>query len=864
MPTAQPSDWGFASALDDVGGAVAIVGIGDADHTQGLGPHDARRSRPRRSSARSPTPASRPTDIDGIMYVPFSGDQFDRRRVPRALRHRARALGVGRRAAAWCGPGRRPYDAALAIRAGQARRTSSTPSRSRGRRSARQMVGGPGQVHAEELFKQNLEVPFGWFPQPVYFATIARRHMHEFGTTPEQLGAIAVACRRHANLTPGAVMRDKPLTLDDYLAQPADRRSVPQGGLLPDLRRRRRVHHDVARARARPARSRSSRSLGVGVGNSRTGAYWSQQGDVHRRRRRCSPRRARSRWRASRPADVDVLACYDPFTIVSLMQIEDIGFCAKGEGGPLRRGRHAALRRRRAALQHARRHAVARLRARHRARRRDRAPAAARGGGAGAGRDASASTAATPARRRARSSWGGADASPTSRSPTSTGSRRASSGPAPRAASCASRAATACARLVWYPEPPCRCCGGDAPRRGRRSADAAGCSRGSSSATPWIPQFADAGAVRHRRSSRSRRIPAVRLVTAHRRLRARRAALRPARARRLPAAALRRHRADGHGADVHARRRVMEADMSELVLRGREHRLPDHRRRRARERAAGPLAGARAGAPAGRARRRCCTPHDGDVWSLRRRQEAPPARAHRHRRAELPAVPAVGHALRRDPAGQLRHRSAPRRPRRRRLYAQILYPSVTLAGARTYSDDRELQLACVRAYNEWLLRVLRAVRRAPRRRRRSSRRPASTTRSPSSSGRSSTATAARSSRPSRTARYEPTAEDDRFWAIAAGGRVPARHPHRQLQRRRACSRRVAQSTLSFLAHAGGVEGGRRHDPGRHQGALLGRVRALPAPALRDRRGQHRLDPDGDGAGRRHVPALPLVHRRRRA
>ena len=37
------------------------------------------------------------------------------------------------------------------------------------------------------------------------------------------------------------------------------------------------------------------------------------------------------------------------------------------------------------------------------------------------------------------------------------------------------------------------------------------------------------------------------------------------------------------------------------------------------------------------------------------------------------------------------------------LYAQILYPSVTLAGARTYSDDRELQCACVRAYNEWLL-----------------------------------------------------------------------------------------------------------------------------------------------------------------
>ena len=38
------------------------------------------------------------------------------------------------------------------------------------------------------------------------------------------------------------------------------------------------------------------------------------------------------------PSDVDVLACYDPFTIVSLMQIEDMGFCRKGEGGPFVEG----------------------------------------------------------------------------------------------------------------------------------------------------------------------------------------------------------------------------------------------------------------------------------------------------------------------------------------------------------------------------------------------------------------------------------------------------------------------------------------------------------------------------------------------
>ena len=46
------------------------------------------------------------------------------------------------------------------------------------------MTGGPGEVHASQSLKQNLEVPMGFFPQPVYFASIMRRHMLEFGTTP--------------------------------------------------------------------------------------------------------------------------------------------------------------------------------------------------------------------------------------------------------------------------------------------------------------------------------------------------------------------------------------------------------------------------------------------------------------------------------------------------------------------------------------------------------------------------------------------------------------------------------------------------------------------------------------------------------
>src|SRR5258705_13662710 len=112
-----------------------------------------------------------------------------------------------------------PYLAEKAIRGGWARHVLNVfPVAWATQRAS--MTGGPGEVHATQTAKQNLEVPFGWFPQPVYFATIMRRHMLEFGTTEAQFGAVAVACRRHANLNPGAVMHDKPMALDDYMAAP--------------------------------------------------------------------------------------------------------------------------------------------------------------------------------------------------------------------------------------------------------------------------------------------------------------------------------------------------------------------------------------------------------------------------------------------------------------------------------------------------------------------------------------------------------------------------------------------------------------------------------------------------------------------
>jgi acetyl-CoA acetyltransferase len=193
------------------------------------------------------------------------------------------------------------------------------------------MTGGPGEVHASQSAKQNLEVPFGWFPQPVYFATIMRRHMLEFGTTYEQFGAIAVACRRHANLHPGAVMHGRSMTLDDYLAAPMlaeplrlfDSCLISDGGAAY-------VTTSVERARDMP--HAPAVVAGVGEGFSSTGTHWAQQRAFTSTPQVFSAPRAFA-MAGCTPDDVDVLTVYDPFTVVSMMQIEDMGFCEKGEAG---------------------------------------------------------------------------------------------------------------------------------------------------------------------------------------------------------------------------------------------------------------------------------------------------------------------------------------------------------------------------------------------------------------------------------------------------------------------------------------------------------------------------------------------------
>lgn len=321
-------EWGAPVELDDVSGQVAIVGVGESDHTKASG--RTTREIALQAVERALADAGlEPTDVDGIMYVPGLRDQLDDVAFHEHF-GTSHEMWASRRGGGMVWAATAPYEAARAIREGRATHVLNTFAVAWATQRG-EMVGGPGEAHAEERWKQNLELPFGWFPQPVYFATIANRHMHEFGTTVEQLGEVAVTSRAHANLNPGAVMHDRPLTLERYLASPtiADPFRKEDCCLISDGGG---AYVMTSAERARDLRQPVVEVAGVGLGDSATGTHWAEQGAFTTTPQVFAAPGAFAMAGVS-PTDVDVMTCYDPFTILTLMQVEDMGFCPKGEAG---------------------------------------------------------------------------------------------------------------------------------------------------------------------------------------------------------------------------------------------------------------------------------------------------------------------------------------------------------------------------------------------------------------------------------------------------------------------------------------------------------------------------------------------------
>ncbi|HUG04071.1 MAG TPA: acetyl-CoA acetyltransferase [Steroidobacteraceae bacterium] len=171
------------------------------------------------------------------------------------------------------------------------------------------------------------ERPYG-APVPGYYALIARAHMHEYGTTPAQLAAVAVSARKHAARNPAAEKR-APISIADVLesrliADPLhllDCSLVSDGGAAIVM---------TSAERARDFRHPPVYLLGAGEGHSHE--HISQARSLTTSAAADAGRRAFA-MAGLGPADVDLAQLYDCFTPVVIIELEDLGFCAKGEGG---------------------------------------------------------------------------------------------------------------------------------------------------------------------------------------------------------------------------------------------------------------------------------------------------------------------------------------------------------------------------------------------------------------------------------------------------------------------------------------------------------------------------------------------------
>jgi len=180
-----------------------------------------------------------------------------------------------------------------------------------------------------KLDPQPYETPYQPLSPLSSYALAAARHMHQYGTTREQLAEVAVAARKWAQLNPEAFTRD-PLTIDDVLSSRmvSDPLTVRDSCLVTD--------GAGAYVLVRADRARDLPRKPVYVLGSST-ACWNRQissmDDLTVTAAQQSGAIA-FEMAGMRPADIDVVELYDAFTINPILFLEDLGFCKKGEGGP--------------------------------------------------------------------------------------------------------------------------------------------------------------------------------------------------------------------------------------------------------------------------------------------------------------------------------------------------------------------------------------------------------------------------------------------------------------------------------------------------------------------------------------------------
>ncbi len=202
---------------------------------------------------------------------------------------------------------------------------ANTPRSDRNRRAG---SGGSGRrIPSGEALEW--ELPYGLRQPMGPYALAATRHMFEFGTTSEHLAQIAVSTRQWASLNDRARYQ-APITIHDVVASPMESSPLHRldSCLVTDG-----AGAFVMTSAAVASTLRKPPIYVLGAGTCHDHVMISQMPDLTTTPGVVSGANAFA-MAGVRPGDIDVLMGYDSFTITALLHLEDLGFCAKGEGGP--------------------------------------------------------------------------------------------------------------------------------------------------------------------------------------------------------------------------------------------------------------------------------------------------------------------------------------------------------------------------------------------------------------------------------------------------------------------------------------------------------------------------------------------------
>ncbi|MDN3023805.1 lipid-transfer protein [Streptomyces sp. S.PB5] len=326
-------------ARDTLGGRAAIVGIGATEFSKDSGRSELKLAVEAVPAALDDAGLT-PADVDGM--VTFTMDTSPEITV-------AQACGMGELSffsrvhyggGAACAT---VQQAALAVATGVAEVVVCY--RAFNERSGRRF--GSGVQHREpsaEGVALGWSLPFGLLTPASWVAMAAQRYLHTHGLTPEAFGHVAVTARRHAATNPAAYFHQRPITLADHAAS----RWIVEPLRLLDCCQETDGGQALVVTTPERARDLPNPPAIVVAAAQGAGRAQEQMTSFYRDDLTGLPEMgvvARQLWRTSglTPADIDVGILYDHFTPFVLMQLEEFGFCGKGEAADFVAGERLPL-----------------------------------------------------------------------------------------------------------------------------------------------------------------------------------------------------------------------------------------------------------------------------------------------------------------------------------------------------------------------------------------------------------------------------------------------------------------------------------------------------------------------------------------